>query len=148
MGAVDDPPDQLGLAHLIEHGIFDGTDRLGTVDWPAESLALADEREILAALARTSTRRRAPTRRPRWRRRTTAPTRPPCPTSCPTCSSRLARPGLTRRRPETTGYFATLPGNELAPWATAMAEALEHPVFRELATDRTVVEHELELRAP
>lgn len=45
VGAFDEDPGQTGLAHLLEHMAFKGTQRIGTRDYVAEAplLAAADE---------------------------------------------------------------------------------------------------------
>jgi predicted Zn-dependent peptidase len=35
-GSKMDPPETTGLAHYLEHMLFKGTDRIGTMDWKAE----------------------------------------------------------------------------------------------------------------
>ena len=35
-GAVNDPAEYTGLAHYLEHVMFKGTDKIGTLDWSAE----------------------------------------------------------------------------------------------------------------
>ena len=39
-GAKDDPKDNTGLAHYLEHLMFKGTSKIGTVDWEKESAYL------------------------------------------------------------------------------------------------------------
>jgi hypothetical protein len=40
VGSVDDPAGQTGLAHMLEHMAFKGTETLGTRNWPEEKKAL------------------------------------------------------------------------------------------------------------
>ena len=40
-GDVNDPSGQSGLAHMFEHLAFKGTTQIGTIDYPAEKVALA-----------------------------------------------------------------------------------------------------------
>ncbi len=39
-GSKHDPAETTGLAHYFEHMMFKGTDRLGSLDWPAEKALL------------------------------------------------------------------------------------------------------------
>ena len=41
-GSVDDPKGRTGLAHMFEHMAFKGTETIGSTNWPAEKLALAN----------------------------------------------------------------------------------------------------------
>ncbi len=40
-GSVDDPAGATGIAHMLEHMAFKGTETVGTTDWPGEKRALA-----------------------------------------------------------------------------------------------------------
>nr|WP_316931222.1 insulinase family protein [Chryseobacterium sp. P1-3] len=39
-GSNNDPSDNTGLAHYLEHMVFKGTSRLGTQDWAKEKVLL------------------------------------------------------------------------------------------------------------
>lgn len=39
-GAKNDPLDNTGMAHYLEHIMFKGTDKIGTIDWPSEKVYL------------------------------------------------------------------------------------------------------------
>ena len=39
-GSDDEDPDATGMAHYLEHVMFKGTDKIGTTDWPKESVYL------------------------------------------------------------------------------------------------------------
>src|SRR5213594_2055430 len=39
-GSVDDPSGQTGMAHMLEHMAFRGTETIGTRDWAGEKKAL------------------------------------------------------------------------------------------------------------
>jgi len=39
-GSDNEDPDATGMAHYLEHVLFKGTDKLGTTDWPKESVYL------------------------------------------------------------------------------------------------------------
>lgn len=41
-GAKNDPPGLAGLAHYMEHMLFKGSDKIGTLDWERESALLAE----------------------------------------------------------------------------------------------------------
>jgi len=45
-GSVDDPKGRTGLAHMFEHMAFKGTEAIGSTNWPAEKLALANIERI------------------------------------------------------------------------------------------------------
>ena len=41
VGVCDEPPGLGGMVHMFEHMAFKGSDRIGTLDWPAEEAVLA-----------------------------------------------------------------------------------------------------------
>jgi len=41
-GSSYDPPETTGLAHYLEHMVFKGTDRIGTIDWEKEEPLIAE----------------------------------------------------------------------------------------------------------
>jgi len=45
-GGKDDPSDNTGLAHYLEHMLFKGTERIGTVDFTKESSLLAEIEQL------------------------------------------------------------------------------------------------------
>ena len=40
VGSVDETPENNGMAHVIEHMMFKGTDRIGTLDYESEKVLL------------------------------------------------------------------------------------------------------------
>lgn len=50
VGAVDEKPGQTGIAHILEHMLFKGTDVLGTTDYAAEKPLLARTEELHTAI--------------------------------------------------------------------------------------------------
>src|ERR1700681_603272 len=45
-GSVHDPSGETGIAHMFEHMAFKGTETIGTKNWPAEKLALAEVEHV------------------------------------------------------------------------------------------------------
>src|SRR5271168_4051635 len=45
-GSVDDPSGATGIAHMFEHMAFKGTESIGSKNWPAEKLALAEVERV------------------------------------------------------------------------------------------------------
>jgi predicted Zn-dependent peptidase len=136
------------MAHLVEHLVFGGTDRLGTVDWAHEAPHLEDERDLTALLARSTDEDE--------RRDLEAELRAAHDESDAFAAPNevwrlLDRIGATEVNaltdPERTEFVATLPPEELERWAVVTTEVLDRTVFREFSSDRAIVEHELALRA-
>src|SRR5690606_14788303 len=45
-GSNNDPADNTGLAHYLEHMMFKGTSKIGTLDWESESILLDEIAEL------------------------------------------------------------------------------------------------------
>ena len=48
-GSKQDPPETTGLAHYMEHMLFKGTSRIGTLDWEKESVLLEQISDLYEA---------------------------------------------------------------------------------------------------
>ena len=48
-GSSYDPPETTGLAHYLEHMVFKGTDRMGTLDWEKEKVLLQEIEDLYEA---------------------------------------------------------------------------------------------------
>ena len=56
-GDAQDPEGKTGLAHMMEHMAFKGTDEIGTTNYPAEKAALAKVEVAYAAYDHENNRR-------------------------------------------------------------------------------------------
>ena len=46
-GSNTDPREHTGLAHYLEHMLFKGTDKFGTLDWAKEKTIVGQDRSIV-----------------------------------------------------------------------------------------------------
>lgn len=148
VGSVNEPAGQTGLAHLLEHMMFKGTDRFGITDPEAEAPILAridalhqalraertgatPDAVRLAALEQEIAALEAEARRfivqnELW--------------------EIYRRQGGTRLNASTsrdgTQYYVSLPKNRLELWALLESDRMHRPVFREFYTERAVVQEE------
>ena len=53
-GAKNDPSDATGLAHYLEHMLFKGTDKFGTLDYASEKVLLDQIEDLYEEYRRTS----------------------------------------------------------------------------------------------
>ncbi len=58
-GSKNDPADATGLAHYLEHMLFKGTSRIGTIDWEKEKVVLKEISELYEAHRRAKPEERA-----------------------------------------------------------------------------------------
>jgi predicted Zn-dependent peptidase len=160
VGGADEPRDRTGMAHLLEHLLFKGSDRLGTADYGAE-------KRSLAAIEKTVDAMDAEQRRLEDFHRS--------PTSPDTAAARIEHleleAELTRLEAEMrrhvikneiwglydrhggaiqnafttedrTVYYVVLPANKLEVWARIESERMTRSVLREFYSERNVVQEE------
>lgn len=151
VGGLDEPAGQTGVAHLIEHMAFKGTQNWGTTDWEREQQLLEQIEVVGQQLAKAYAAGQ--------RGRELEPLRSELDRLYQEHQQVNDSEALTReyqRRggldmnattsQDVTSYFISLPSSELEFWAEAEAERLFTPVFREFYRERDVVLEEWRLR--
>jgi len=148
VGAVNENSEQRGIAHMLEHMLFKGTETLGTRDFEAEQPLL---RQIEKTGAQLDFLKNQPDSDPQELEKLRA---------------RLDRLQLEHRElvvkdefsriyaeqggvgynaftsKDQTSYLINLPANKLELWAAIESDRLRHAVFREFFTEREVVQEE------
>jgi predicted Zn-dependent peptidase len=150
VGSVNEPVGQTGLAHLLEHMMFKGTTRFGSIDPATEEPILARIDALHLALqaerrkAKTAEGAADPARVAELKRELAA---------LEEQAKRFIirnelwetyrRHGGTSLNASTsrdgTQYFISLPKNRLELWALLESDRMRSPVFREFYTEREVV---------
>ena len=140
-GSRFDPPARSGAANLMKNLLFKGSDRIGTLDWSAESLALDAVDEAAAALRGlegskdTAALLEASARFSEARKRATALTVPE------EFSLILEEAGGASTlnayvSPDATRFVVSLPSNQLELWCWLESERFARPVFRDFHAER------------
>lgn len=128
-GAKDSPG--TGIAHYFEHIMFKGTDKIGTIDYPAEKLLLdsiAARYDLLAAA--TSEQERAQIQS-QINAISVRAARFAIPNDYSRLISRYGGSGLNAFTSyDQTAYFNFFQPDYIAPWAALASERMIHPVFR------------------
>lgn len=130
-GSRHDPAHSTGLAHYLEHMMFKGTARLGTLDADAERPHLARTAALYDRLPHTNT----PAERAALLADIDAATQAAAATAIPNELDRLYS-GLgildvnAFTTDDATVYMAELPAARLATWARVEAQRLADPTFR------------------
>jgi predicted Zn-dependent peptidase len=130
-GSFNDPANSTGLAHYLEHMLFKGTDKYGTLDYDKEKVHLD---EIAAAYAEL----RAPggeAKKDEIFKRIDAATQAASKFSVPNELGRMyAAMGVEGLNAftsdEVTAYIADIPANRIEAWATVESGRFYAPVFR------------------
>lgn len=146
-GAVDDPDGADGSAHLLEHVLFGGTERLGVLDPRREAPHLAAQRDLAARLAVAASEDRFALEDALADEHRLA-TRHAVPNETFRALDALGATGVNAWTSlEYTVFAALLPANALRPWAELEADRLRAPVLRTFVPERAVVENELAWRS-
>jgi predicted Zn-dependent peptidase len=152
-GDAQDPNGKTGLAHMMEHMAFKGTDEIGTTNYTAEKAALA---KVEAAYAdydlenhRTVNRdeKKIAELKARWEKAREDADQYVVKNQFPEIIERNGGVGLNASTGlDSTQYFYSLPVNRLELWAYLESERFLHPVMREFYKERDVVMEERRMR--
>jgi predicted Zn-dependent peptidase len=152
-GSSQDPLHMTGLAHMMEHMAFKGTDKVGTTDYPAEKAALA---EVESAYAAYRAERIKPTGadpkkvaelEKAWKDAITRADKYVVKGEFDEIVQRAGGVGLNAFTTyDETVYFYSMPINRLGLWAYLESERFTHPVMREFYKERDVVMEERRMR--
>ncbi len=141
-GSRHDPAHSTGLAHYLEHMMFKGSPKIGTLDPAAEAPHLERTASLYARLPHADASERAQVLAD-----IDAATQSSAATAVPNELDRLyAGLGILDVNAFTTDdatvYLADLPAARLAAWARVEAERLANPVFRLFYTELEAVYEE------
>ena len=150
VGGVNEVRGKTGIAHLLEHLLFKGTETLGTRDVTTERAlfvrmdALQDS--ILALESRRDTAQ-APNLRERIDSLETAARAYVLPNEFERVLSTNGARGLNATTDwESTTYFVEMPSNRAQLWFLLESDRMANPVFREFYAERDIVAEERRLR--
>jgi predicted Zn-dependent peptidase len=152
-GSVDDPKGKTGLAHMFEHIAFKGTDTIGTTNWPAEKIALAQIETAYDALAVEKNKIGTPD--PAKLKTLQAAVDAAIdkadsyvvPNLYPEIIEENGGVGLNAETQEdSTEYFYNFPANRVELWFYLESARFLHPVMREFYKERSVVREERRMR--
>jgi predicted Zn-dependent peptidase len=152
-GSANDPQGQSGLAHMFEHIAFKGTDQIGTTDYPAEKIALA---EVEKAYAAYDAELRKPVHadpklleslKKSFDDAVAKAQTYVIPNQFSEIAEANGAVGLNASTSEdSTQYFWSMPSNRLQLWAYLESSRIAHPVAREFYKERDVVNEERRMR--
>jgi predicted Zn-dependent peptidase len=146
-GSVNDPDDLTGMAHYMEHMLFKGTSRIGTVDFEKEKVHLDKIEELYEQhFVETDS-----TKRKEIYAQINAEVQQASQYAIPGEIDRLftamGERGLNAgTSQEFIYYHVDLPANRLEQWAKVEAERFREPVFRLFQTELETVYEEMNMR--
>ncbi len=142
-GSKHDPQDATGIAHYLEHMLFKGSKKIGTLDYEKEQVHL----DRIEALYEQHFGETNPKKRAAIYAQINAENQLAAAYAIPNELDRLytamGESGLNAHTwVEETVYKVELPANRLAQWAKIEAERFHHPVFRLFQTELETVYEE------
>jgi predicted Zn-dependent peptidase len=142
-GSKCDPPDNTGLSHYLEHLMFKGTDKYGTLDWAKEKpqLAKIDSMfEVYRKIKDTTLRRKT------YHIIDSISGVASHYAIANEYDKMMAAIGAKGSNAftsvESTDYIEDIPSNQLETWATVEGERFRNPVFRLFHTELEAVYEE------
>jgi predicted Zn-dependent peptidase len=152
-GDAQDPQGKTGLAHMMEHMAFKGTDSIGTTNIAAETEALAKVEAAYADYDRENNRtvnrdeEKIAELKAAWEKAIEVAEQYVVKNEFPEIVERNGGVGLNASTGlDSTQYFYSLPVNRLELWAYLESERFMHPVMREFYKERDVVMEERRMR--
>lgn len=153
-GDAQDPVGKTGLAHMMEHMAFKGTNNIGTTDIAAENDALAKVEKAYADYDRENNRvvnhdeKNVAALKATWEEARKIADQYVVKNEFGEIIERNGGVGLNASTSEdSTQYFYSLPTNRLELWAYLESERFLHPVMREFYKERDVVMEERRMRS-
>ncbi len=142
-GSKNDPAETTGLAHYLEHLLFKGSQRLGSLDYEKEKVHL----DKIQALYEEHFRETDPEKRKELYKQINAEAQLAAqyaiPNELDSTYKALGESALNAHTSvEETVYRVSLPANRLAQWATIEADRFQNPVFRLFHTELETVYEE------
>jgi predicted Zn-dependent peptidase len=152
-GSVDDPKGRTGLAHMFEHMAFKGTEAIGSTNWPAEKLALANIERVYDQLEaeRNKLTKADPAKIKTLEEQLQGAIEKADSFVEPNLYPRIIEEnggvGMNASTGEdSTDYFYNFPANRVELWFYLESSRFLHPVYREFYKERSVVREERRMR--
>ena len=152
-GDAQDPQGKTGLAHMMEHMAFKGTNNIGTINLAAETEALKAVEAAYADYDRENNRvvnrddKKVAELKAAWEKARDVADQYVVKNEFGEIIERNGGVGLNASTSlDSTQYFYSLPANRLELWAYLESERFLHPVMREFYKERDVVMEERRMR--
>ena len=130
-GSKNEDPNITGVAHYFEHMMFKGTDRIGTIDWAAESLYLDSISAQYDKLHATSDDNERKAIQREINRLNIAATKYAIPNEVDAILSKIGSTGVNAGTSyDYTVYYNSFPSNQMENWMDIYVERFRYPVFR------------------
>ena len=152
-GSAQDPLDETGLAHMMEHMAFKGTPDLGTTDYAAEKVALAKIEQAYAAYDAERSKRvgqdpqKLAQLKKAWDDAMAEAHEYVIQNQFGEIVESHGGVGVNAfTNYDETAYMYSLPSNQFELWAALESDRMIHPVMRDFYKERSVVMEERRMR--
>ncbi|MBP5134370.1 MAG: insulinase family protein, partial [Paludibacteraceae bacterium] len=146
VGSKNDPVDNTGMAHYLEHLMFKGTDKIGTLDWEKETVHLDSITTLYDILHKTKDETRRKELQMHINRLSNAAAQYAIPNEIDEILSNMGSENVNAfTNYDVTVYHNKFPSNQLEKWLTVYAERFRYPVFRLFQTELEAVYEEYNL---
>src|SRR5271154_6391248 len=152
-GSAQDPLNETGLAHMMEHMAFKGTPDIGTTDYAAEKVALEKVEQTYAAYEAERIKRvgqdpqKLAQLKKAWQDAIAAADKYVVKNQFGEVVESHGGVGLNAFTSyDETAYMYSLPSNQLELWAALESDRFKDPVMREFYKERNVVMEERRMR--
>jgi predicted Zn-dependent peptidase len=152
-GSAQDPKNQTGLAHMMEHMAFKGTPDIGTTDYAAEKVALGEVETAYTAYEAERTKRigqdpqKLAQLKQTWQDDIKAADQYVVRNEFAKILESHGGVGVNASTNyDETDYTYSLPANQIQLWAALESDRMAHPVMREFYKERGVVMEERRMR--
>ena len=135
-GSVHDPADATGLAHYLEHMLFKGNDKMGTVDYEKEKVELDKIKDLFENLKASSDSVERKAIYHKIDSISGVAAQYACPNEITQMFSKIGAKGTNAyTSKEFTGYINNIPSNQLENWLKIESVRYTNPVLRLFHTD-------------
>ena len=130
-GGKNDPADNTGMAHYLEHLMFKGTDQIGTLNWEKEKEFLDKITQLYDNLHDTKDEKVRNTILMEINKLSNEAVNYAIPNEVDVILSKMGGQGVNAfTSNDVTVYLNSFPSNQLEKWLMVYAERFRHPVFR------------------
>ena len=152
-GSAQDPKNETGLAHMMEHMAFKGTPDIGTTDYAAEKVALGKVEQTYQAYEAERIKRvgqdpqKLAQLKQSWQDAIKAADKYVIKNEFSKILESHGGVGVNAfTNYDETGYMYSMPANQIELWAALESDRMQHPVMREFYKERGVVMEERRMR--
>ena len=142
-GSVQDPADATGLAHYLEHMLFKGNQRIGTINYEQEQVEITKIKDLFEVLKQTSDSAARKTIYHQIDSISGVAAQFACPNEIDQLFTQIGATGTNAfTSNEYTGYINDIPANQLKNWVKIEKERYTNPVLRLFHTELEAVYEE------